>query len=314
MRVNSKVWSEPVTVFLPRHTPFGILFLTVGLTRGKRAYERLELSMFVIPYPHIDPILVEFGPFVIRWYALAYIAGLVIGWKLAFKIAANTALWGTRTPPDYATVDDLLVYMALGIVIGGRLGQVLFYDLVFFIINPLEIFAVWHGGMAFHGGLIGACIAMILLAKRRKTSLLALTDIAAIVSPIGLFFGRIANFINGELWGRPTDVEWAIVFPRADDQPRHPSQLYEAALEGLLIFLIVGWVARKGGLKRPGLLSGLFGLLYAITRTISEFFRDPDPVTEQLAGGLTMGMALSIPLIVIGLWLIWRSYRMEKAL
>jgi len=267
------------------------------------------MPIFVLPFPQIDPVLIEFGPIIIRWYALAYIAGLVIGWQLAFKIAANTVLWGNRTPPDHATVDDLLVYMALGIVIGGRLGQVVFYEPAYFMQNPLEIVAVWHGGMAFHGGLIGACIAMVLLARFHKIPILAVTDIAAIVSPIGLFFGRIANFINGELWGRPTDVPWAMVFPRADDQPRHPSQLYEAALEGLLIFIVIGWIARKGGLKRPGLLSGLFGILYAVTRTISEFFRDPDPVSEQLAGGFTMGMALSAPLALIGLWLVWRSFR-----
>ncbi len=267
------------------------------------------MPIVVLPFPHIDPVLIEFGPLVIRWYALAYLAGLLIGWKLAFALAANAALWGSRTPPDHATIDDLIVYMALGIVVGGRLGNVVFYDLAYFIDNPLEIFAVWHGGMAFHGGLIGACIAMVLLARVHQTPILAITDIAAIVSPVGLFFGRIANFINGELWGRPADVPWAMVFPRADEQPRHPSQLYEATLEGLLLFLIIGWIARMGGLKRPGLLSGLFGILYAVTRTISEFYRDPDPVSEQLAGGFTMGMALSAPLALIGLGLVWRSFR-----
>ena len=163
--------------------------------------------------------------------------------------------------------------------------------------------------MAFHGGLIGACVGLVLLAYRHKTPLLALTDLAAIVSPIGLFFGRIANFINGELWGRPSDVPWAMIFPRADEQPRHPSQLYEAGLEGLFVFIIIGSVARSGGLKRSGFLSGLFGVLYAAARTISEFFRDPDPKSELLAGGLTMGMVLSAPLAILGGWLIWRSLR-----
>ncbi len=267
------------------------------------------MPLFVLPFPHIDPVLIEFGPFVVRWYALAYIAGLILGWRLAFKLASAVSLWGTRAPPSVQAVDDLLVYMALGIVLGGRIGHVVFYEPSYYIDNPGEILAVWHGGMAFHGGLIGACIALVVLAKVHRLPILALTDIAAVVSPIGLFFGRLANFINGELWGRPTDVPWAMVFPRADEQPRHPSQLYEAGLEGLLIFLTVGLVARCGGLKRPGLLSGLFGLLYAITRTFAEFFRDPDPKSELLAGGFTMGMVLSAPLAILGLWLMWRSTR-----
>jgi phosphatidylglycerol:prolipoprotein diacylglycerol transferase len=267
------------------------------------------MPVFVLPFPQIDPVLIEFGPFVVRWYALAYIAGLILGWQLAFVIASKSSLWGTRAPPNHQAIDDLLVYMALGIVVGGRLGHVVFYESSYYLANPGEILAVWHGGMAFHGGLIGASIAMVVLARVHRLPILALTDIAAVVSPIGIFFGRIANFINGELWGRPTDVAWAMVFPRADEQPRHPSQLYEAGLEGLLIFITLGLVARYGGLKRPGLLSGLFGVLYAITRTISEFFRDPDPNSELLAGGFTMGMVLSAPLVVLGLWLIWRSTR-----
>ena len=193
------------------------------------------MPIFVLPFPQIDPVLIEFGPFVVRWYALAYIAGLILGWRLAFAIAARPSLWGIRTPPSLQAVDDLLVYMALGIVIGGRLGHIVFYEPSYYLANPTEIFAVWHGGMAFHGGLIGACVAMVLLARIHRLSILSLTDIAAIVSPIGLFFGRIANFINGELWGRPSDVPWAMVFPRADEQPRHPSQLYEAGMEGLAI-------------------------------------------------------------------------------
>jgi len=267
------------------------------------------MPILILPFPHIDPILIEFGPFVVRWYALAYIAGLFLGWRLAFALVSASSLWGTRTPPSLQAIDDLLIYMALGIVIGGRLGHVLFYEPGYYLANPTEILAVWHGGMAFHGGLIGACIALAILAKVHRLSILTLTDLVAVISPIGLFLGRIANFINGELWGRPTDVPWAMVFPRADEQPRHPSQLYEAGLEGLFIFIALGLVARYGALKRPGLLSGLFGVLYAAARTISEFFRDPDPKSELLAGGLTMGMVLSAPLAIIGLWLIWRSLR-----
>jgi phosphatidylglycerol:prolipoprotein diacylglycerol transferase len=269
------------------------------------------MPLFLLPFPTIDPVLVEFGPFIVRWYALAYIAGLILGWRLALTLVQSPSLWGERTRPETAAIDDLLVYIAFGIVLGGRLGHVVFYEFSFYAAHPAEILAVWHGGMAFHGGLIGAAVAMILLARLRHLPILALTDVASAVVPIGLFFGRIANFINGELWGRPTDVAWAMIFPRADDQPRHPSQLYEAGLEGAAIFLALMLAVRFGGLKRPGLISGLFGILYAIARTVSEFFRDPDPLTEQLPGGFTMGMALSVPMVVIGLWLVGRSLRAE---
>ncbi len=267
------------------------------------------MPLFVLPFPQIDPVLVQFGPFAIRWYALSYIAGLVLGWQIAVRIAEAAALWGTRARPDRGTLDDLLVYWAFGIVLGGRLGNVIFYDLDYYLSYPSEILAIWHGGMSFHGGFIGAVIAMMLLAKARKISSLALFDVAAIVAPIGLFFGRIANFINGELWGRPSDVAWAMVFPRADSLPRHPSQLYEAGLEGLLLLLVIGFAARKGGLKYAGFLSGLFGVLYALARSVAELFRDPDPITEALPGGLTMGMVLSVPMALVGLWLIMRSLR-----
>ena len=269
------------------------------------------MPLFVIPFPQIDPVLVEFGPFAIRWYALAYIAGLLLGWRLAIALVSRDHLWGTREHPDRIAIDDLLVYIAFGIVLGGRLGQVIFYDFSYFSEHPAEIFAVWHGGMAFHGGFIGALLAMSFLAWHRKVPLMSLFDIAAIVSPIGIFFGRIANFINGELWGRPTDVPWAMVFPRADDLPRHPSQLYEAGLEGALIFVIIGLIAMKGGLKRSGLLAGLFGILYALTRSFAELYRDPDPLTEALPGGFTMGMALSLPMALVGVWLVIRSFRAE---
>ena len=164
------------------------------------------MPLFVIPFPEIDPVLVQFGPFAVRWYALAYIAGLVIGWRVALRLVDAENLWGNRARPDRLTIDDLLIYWALGIVLGGRLGNVIFYDLDYYLTYPSEILAIWHGGMSFHGGLIGAVIAMMILARMRKVSALALFDVAAIVAPIGLFFGRIANFINGELWGRPTDV------------------------------------------------------------------------------------------------------------
>lgn len=270
------------------------------------------MPLFVLPFPHIDPILIEFGPFAIRWYALAYIAGLILGWRLALMIIARPSLWGSRVAPERLVIDDMLIYVTFGVILGGRLGNVIFYDLDYYFAHPQEILALWHGGMAFHGGLIGVMMAIVILAWRSKTSLLTLFDIAAFCVPIGLFFGRIANFINGELWGRPTDVAWAMVFPRADDLPRHPSQLYEAGLEGAVIFILLARVVAKGGFRRPGLLTGLFGVLYAIMRSFCELYRDPDPFTEALPGGFTMGMALSLPMALVGLWLILRSMTRES--
>ena len=191
----------------------------------------------LIQYPSIDPVLIALGPFPIRWYALAYIAGLILGWAYAHALVKHAALWGSAPRPDAACIDDLLVYAAIGVILGGRLGYVLFYNLSFYLAHPADILAVWQGGMAFHGGLAGTALAIYILAKRRHVPMLSLTDVCCAVVPIGLFLGRIANFIKPELWGRPTDVEWAMVFPGAGPLPRHPSQLYEAALEGLAAVL-----------------------------------------------------------------------------
>lgn len=267
------------------------------------------MLMFVLPFPTIDPVLIAIGPFAIRWYALAYIAGLLLGWLYARALVRRPALWGGRPVPTEADLDDMLVYCALGVIVGGRLFYVLFYNLDFFLANPAEIPALWRGGMSFHGGLVGCAIALMVLAKRRALPILSFADIAAAVVPLGLFFGRVANFINGELWGRVTDVSWAMVFPYAGPLPRHPSQLYEAVLEGLAILIILYFVIQRGGLKRPGYVAGLFGVLYAIGRIISEFFREPDPQLGFLFGGATMGMLLSVPLFAAGVWLIMRSRR-----
>lgn len=267
------------------------------------------MPMFVLPFPTIDPVLIAIGPFAIRWYALAYIAGLLLGWLYARALVRRPALWGGRPVPTEADLDDMLVYCALGVIVGGRLFYVLFYNLDFFLANPAEIPALWRGGMSFHGGLVGCAIALMVLAKRRALPILSFADIAAAVVPLGLFFGRVANFINGELWGRVTDVSWAMVFPFAGPLPRHPSQLYEAVLEGLAILIILYFVIQRGGLKRPGYVAGLFGVLYAIGRIISEFFREPDPQLGFLFGGATMGMLLSVPLFAAGVWLIMRSRR-----
>jgi phosphatidylglycerol---prolipoprotein diacylglyceryl transferase len=261
------------------------------------------MPLFVLPYPVIDPVLINIGPFPIRWYALAYIAGLVGGWWLARRIVSYEPYWGGRPRPNAASLDDLLVFVALGVVLGGRIGYVLFYNLDFFLAHPASIPAVWEGGMSFHGGLIGATLGIWAFARRHKAPLLSVFDVAACVTPIGIFFGRLANFIKPELWGRVTDVDWAMVFPdaAAGPFPRHPSQLYEAALEGLALFLVLLLARRMGALRRPGLASGVFAIGYGVARIACEFFREPDAQLGFLFGGATMGMLLSVPLIVVGL-------------
>ena len=194
----------------------------------------------VIPYPAINPILISIGPFAVRWYALAYIVGIIAGWFYARAIIASEKLWGGPAPFTVLDFDDFVVWITLGIIIGGRTGYVLFYNLPFFLAHPLHIFELWTGGMSFHGGVAGCVVAIVLFALRRHIPILSLADVSAGVAPIGLFLGRIANFINGELWGRPSDVPWAMVFPRGGPDPRHPSQLYEAALEGVVLFIVLG--------------------------------------------------------------------------
>lgn len=268
----------------------------------------------LIPYPNIDPILITLGPFSIRWYALAYIAGLTLGWAYAHALAARPKLWGGAPRPDAATVDDLLIYAALGVILGGRIGYVLFYNPWFYFERPLDIPAVWKGGMSFHGGFVGTALAIIILARRRRISILSIMDLCAAVVPIGLFLGRIANFIKPELWGRPTDVAWAMIFPGGGPLPRHPSQLYEAGLEGVALFFILFAAIRLGALQRPGLVSGIFAASYGIARIICEFFREPDPQLGFLFGGATMGMLLSLPMIALGLFLGLRARRAKTAL
>ena len=262
------------------------------------------MPTFVLPFPAINPVLVQWGPLAIRWYALAYIAGLILGWWTIRRIVANDFFWRGAKRPSPESIDDLLVYCAFGVIIGGRLGNVLFYDPEYYLAHPLDVFKVWEGGMAFHGGLIGCFLGMALFARRYHAPLMTVMDLVALVAPIGLFFGRIANFIRPELWGRPTDAPWAVVFPGTDGLPRHPSQIYEALLEGVLAFVVLYALARRGALRWPGLIAGAFGVLYGAARIFSEFFREPDPRLEDLGRGLTMGMVLSAPMIVVGLGLI----------
>jgi phosphatidylglycerol---prolipoprotein diacylglyceryl transferase len=254
----------------------------------------------VIPFPAIDPILISIGPFAIRWYALAYIVGIIAGWFYARAIIASERLWGGPAPLTALDFDDFIIWITLGIILGGRTGYVLFYNFPHFADHPIEILQLWNGGMSFHGGVIGCIVAIVLFAWRQRIPMLSLADVTAAVAPIGLFLGRIANFINGELWGRPTDVPWAMVFPNGGPIPRHPSELYEAALEGVVLFIVLGMLVRVGALKRPGLVSGAFALGYGVARITSELFREPDAQLGFLWGGLTMGMLLCIPLMVVG--------------
>lgn len=259
------------------------------------------MPILAIPYPSLDPVLIQIGPFAIRWYALAYIAGILLGWVYARVLLRSQKLWGGPAPMSVADFDDFVLWVTLGIIFGGRTGYVLFYNLPHFMAHPLEIFQLWHGGMSFHGGFTGCVVAVVLFARSRGISILSLGDITCAVGPIGLFLGRLANFINGELWGRTTDVPWAMVFPTGGPSPRHPSQLYEATLEGLLLLIVLAIMIRMGALKRPGLIIGAFAIVYALARSFSEFFREPDAQLGFLWGGATMGQLLSIPLFIAGL-------------
>jgi phosphatidylglycerol---prolipoprotein diacylglyceryl transferase len=262
--------------------------------------------MLVIPYPNIDPVLIEIGPFAIRWYALAYIAGLLMGWRYCVGMA--------RRPPhvlEPAQLDDFLVWVTLGVVLGGRIGYVLFYNLPYYSQHPLDALKIWTGGMSFHGGAIGVVLAMALFTWLRKIDFLRLGDMLVCAVPIGLFLGRLANFVNGELYGRPTDVPWAMVFPADETRlPRHPSQLYEATLEGLVLFVLLFVLQRFTPARQyRGYISGVFLAGYAISRIVCEFFREPDRQLGFLVGGFTMGQLLSIPVLIAGIWLIARARR-----
>jgi phosphatidylglycerol:prolipoprotein diacylglycerol transferase len=267
------------------------------------------MPILALPFPAIDPIAVSFGPFAIRWYALAYVAGILGAWWLARSVAGRPALWGGKAPMTPNDVDDVIAWCAIGIVAGGRLGYVLFYNPAYFLANPLEIPVLWRGGMSFHGGFLGVILALFLFARSRGISFRSMLDIAALVTPVGLFLGRIANFVNGELWGRTTDVPWAFIFPGAGLEPRHPSQLYQAGLEGLLLFTALLLAMRAGRLARPGFVGGLFVAGYGIARIIGELFREPDAHIGYLWGGLTMGMILSIPMLALGAWMIATAKR-----
>jgi len=280
--------------------------------------------MFVIPFPQIDPVLIQIGPVAIRWYALAYVAGLLLGWWYLLRLLKIERLWAGapfdgKRPITAEQVGDLFVWAALGVILGGRIGYVLFYGLVYntqyYLDNPLRVFAAWEGGMSFHGGAIGVVLAIVFFARRIGTDMVSLGDLVAVVTPIGLFFGRVANFINGELWGKPSSVPWAMVFPRAGDLPRHPSQLYEASLEGILLFAILNLlIFRYGALRKPGLTIAVFFAGYGLFRILVEvFFRDSDQLLFGASSGFTMGMALSLPMWAFAAFFFWYALRRVPA-
>ena len=266
------------------------------------------MPLFAIPFPAIDPIAVAVGPFAIRWYALAYIVSLLIGWRYSLALADR--------PPHLAQrgdIDEFLIWATLGVVLGGRIGYVLFYKPGYYVEHPLEALYIWHGGMSFHGGALGVGVAIWLFTRARGIPVLAFADIICEAVPIGLFFGRIANFINGELFGRATEVPWAMVFPGGGPLPRHPSQLYEALCEGLLLFLLLFAAERKAARRHPGMVSGLFLAGYAVARMSGELFRQPDVQLGFLVFGTTMGQLLSLPLLVAGIGLILWARRQPAA-
>ena len=256
-------------------------------------------------FPQFDPVLVQIGPFAIRWYALAYIASLLLGWRIMRRLV--------RRSPAVATAeqtDDFLTWATLGVVLGGRLGYVLFYQPSRFLADPAAILQVWQGGMSFHGGALGVIVALSLFCWRNHIPFLGFADRIAVVTPIGLGLGRIANFINGELWGRPAPdwLPWAMIFPRAGPIPRHPSQIYQALMEGLLLFIVLWLLARREWVRaRFGMLSGVFLVGYAIARSVGELFRQPDDFLGFLYAGATMGQLLCLPMLLAGIWLIARA-------
>ena len=279
-------------------------------------------------FPEFDPVLIQLGPLPLRWYALAYVAAIVLGWVYAARILKSERVWAPGRPPiNGPQLDDLVLWITLGIILGGRFGYALFYKPVMFaqlftgesLGERLELFQLWTGGMSFHGGFLGVCLAIAWFARKHGANLLSLGDAIAPAVPIGLFFGRVANFINGELWGRTTDVPWAIRFCNArieqmygfcpaGNDPRHPSQLYQAGLEGLLLLAVLSLAVWKWQLlARPGYVTGLFLVGYGLSRALVETVRQPDVGLDQLPFGLTMGIILSVPMIAIGAWLIYRA-------
>ncbi len=269
-------------------------------------------SLAVLPFPGVDPIAFSIGPFAVRWYALAYIAGLLFAQWYMKRLVRQPVLWGAATPTmSPAQIDGFFVWSVLGVVVGGRLGYVLFYNPLHYLAHPLDIARMWDGGMSFHGGFLGVVVACLIFGRRIGAGLDRMLDLGAASVPVGLGLGRLANFINGELYGRASDVPWSFVFPNDPLQaPRHASQLYEAGLEGLALFVAVRIATHRfKALAYPGRASGVFALGYGLARIIVEFFREPDRHIGYFSGFITMGMILSLPLCAVGIWLLARSRR-----
>jgi phosphatidylglycerol---prolipoprotein diacylglyceryl transferase len=266
-----------------------------------------NLPMFplTLTFPALDPIALQIGPIAVRWYGLAYAAGLLLGWTYVKRLLTTDRLWPSgKAPFETEKADELMLLMTAGVVIGGRLGYVLFYKPAEYLAAPWEIPQLWHGGMSFHGGFIGSAVAILYFARRNGCNFLTVFDLAAAAVPIGLFFGRLANFINAELWGRPSNVTWAMVFPGAGPAPRHPSQLYEAALEGLVLFGLCWWlIHHRDAFRRPGYVAGVFTVGYGLARSFCELFREPDYQHWATGALMTPGILYSLPMIAAGLYL-----------
>ncbi|MDP1730069.1 MAG: prolipoprotein diacylglyceryl transferase [Devosia sp.] len=270
-----------------------------------------------VPFPEIDPVAFAIGPFAIRWYALAYLGGVLLGAAYGMTLLARRTLWHDGKPPfEPVAIWDFAFWAVIGIVVGGRLGYVLFYNLPHYLSNPADIIAVWDGGMSYHGGMAGIMAAMALFTRSKGGNILSSLDLLGAIATIGLLLGRLANFVNAELYGAPTNLPWGVVFPTDPEQlPRHPSQLYEAALEGLLLFLVIRYATHVAyALRRPGLVAGIFGIGYALSRIAVEFVRLPDIQVGYLYGGwVTMGMILSLPILLAGVALVLYANRRVRA-
>jgi phosphatidylglycerol---prolipoprotein diacylglyceryl transferase len=259
--------------------------------------------MFAFLFPPLNPVSISLGPVEVHWYALAYLAGFVLGWRYCLYLARK---YPKGPPPQH--FDDFLTWAVLGTVLGGRLGYIFIYQPDYYFAHPAQTLEIWHGGMSFHGGMLGVIGAALLFTARRHIAFFSFTDVLACVAPIGLGLGRLANFVNGELYGRETDVPWAVIFPRGGNVPRHPSQIYEALMEGLLLLTIMFLLSRRFQWRaRPGFLSGSFLFFYGIFRFTAEFFREPDAQLGFLWWGATMGQLLCTPMIAIGIYLLFRT-------
>ena len=270
--------------------------------------------MFYLSFPSINPVIFSLGPFEIRWYSLAYIVGFLFAWRYIRFLTQKKQIHSLNKKIDFKFVDDLVFYSIVGLILGARLGYVIFYNPSYYLQNPFEIIYLWQGGLSFHGGLLGIVIASLVLSKSNQIDFFQLSDLICVSAPVGIFFGRIANFINGELYGRPSEYFIGMQFPGSDMQYRHPSQLYEAFLEGLVIFIVLNILIHKfDKLKKPGFISSVFLIMYGVFRFFIEFTREPDQQLGLFFEFLSMGMILSIPMIIFGIFIFIYSQSDDRA-